>query len=169
VCPRKEARLKQAGKRGALGAWALNALFRPIWRMRRGLTLGAQGVVIDAEDRVLLVRHSYGPGWWFPGGGVEWGETLETALARELDEEVGVRLTGPPLLHGVFANFASFPGDHIAVFVVRQFERAEDYRRRGEIAEAAMFERRKLPELINPGTRARLDEIFDVLPARPTW
>ena len=137
--------------------------------MRRGLTLGAQGVVIDAEDRVLLVRHSYRPGWWFPGGGVEWGETLETALARELDEEVGVRLTGPPLLHGVFANFASFPGDHIAVFVVRQFERAEDYRRRGEIAEAAMFERGKLPEPINPGTRARLDEIFDVLPARPTW
>ena len=137
--------------------------------MRRGLTLGAQGVVIDGEDRVLLVRHSYRPGWWFPGGGVEWGETLETALARELDEEVGVRLTGPPLLHGVFANFASFPGDHIAVFVVRQFERAEDYRRRGEIAEAAMFEWGKLPELINPGTRARLDEIFDVLPARPTW
>jgi ADP-ribose pyrophosphatase YjhB (NUDIX family) len=169
VCPRKEARLKQAGKRGALGARALNALFRPIWRMRRGLTLGAQGVVIDAEDHVLLVRHSYRPGWWFPGGGVEWGETLETALARELDEEVGVRLTGPPLLHGVFANFASFPGDHIAVFVVRQFERAEDYRRRGEIAEAAMFERRKVPELINPGTRARLDEIFDVLPAWPTW
>ncbi|MGA7544309.1 MAG: NUDIX domain-containing protein [Methyloceanibacter sp.] len=169
MCPRKEARLKQGGKRGALGARALNSLFRPIWRMRRGLTLGAQGVVIDAEDRVLLVRHSYRPGWWFPGGGVEWGETLETALARELDEEVGVRLTGPPLLHGVFANFASFPGDHIAVFVVRQFERAEDYRRRGEIAEAAMFEWGKLPELINPGTRSRLDEIFDMLPARPTW
>jgi ADP-ribose pyrophosphatase YjhB (NUDIX family) len=137
--------------------------------MRRGLTLGAQGAVIDAEGRVLLVRHSYRPGWWFPGGGVEWGETIETALARELDEEVGVRLTGPPLLHGVFANFASFPGDHIAVFVVRQFERAEDGRKRGEIAEAAMFERGDLPERIDPGTRARLDEIFDVLPARPLW
>jgi ADP-ribose pyrophosphatase YjhB (NUDIX family) len=137
--------------------------------MRRGLTLGAQGAVIDAEGRVLLVRHSYRPGWWFPGGGVEWGETIETALARELDEEVGVRLTGPPLLHGVFANFASFPGDQIAVFVVRQFERAEDGRKRGEIAEAAMFERGDLPERINPGTRARLDEIFDVLPARPLW
>jgi ADP-ribose pyrophosphatase YjhB (NUDIX family) len=169
VCPLWEARLKQAGKRSALGARALNALFRPIWRMRRGLTLGAQGVVIEAEDRVLLVRHSYRPGWWFPGGGVEWGETLESALARELEEEVGVRLTGPPVLHGVFANFASFPGDHIAVFVVRQFERAEDYRRLGEIAEAAMFERGRLPELINPGTQARLDEIFGALPPGPLW
>ena len=164
-----EARLKQTGKRSALGARAINALIRPIWRMRRGLTLGAQGAVIDGEGRVLLVRHSYRPGWWFPGGGVEWGETLETALGRELEEEVGVRVTGPPVLHGVFANFANFPGDHIAVFVVRQFERQGDYHRRGEIAEAGMFERGRLPQSINPGTAVRLDEIFEALPARPLW
>jgi ADP-ribose pyrophosphatase YjhB (NUDIX family) len=164
-----EARLKQTGKRGALGSRAIHALIRPIWRLRRGLTLGAQGAVIDGEGRVLLVRHSYRPGWWFPGGGVEWGETLETALGRELEEEVGVRVTGAPVLHGVFANFANFPGDHIAVFVVRQFERRGDHHKRGEIAEAAMFERGSLPRSINPGTAVRLDEIFDGLPARPLW
>lgn len=144
-------------------------MFRPIWRMRRGFTLGAQGAVIDREGRVLLVRHSYRPGWWFPGGGVEWGETLQTALVRELAEEVGVTLTGPPMLHGVFSNFGNFPGDHIAVFVVRNWLRPDDYRKRGEIAEARMFGWRELPEKTDPGTRARIAEIFDGAQIGELW
>ena len=147
----------------------LTAMFRPIWRMRRGLTLGAQGAVIDGEGRVLLVRHSYRPGWFFPGGGVEWGETIETALARELSEEVGVTLTGPVALHGVFSNAASFPGDHIAVFVVRHWQRRENYRKRGEISEARMFAWRDLPERVDQGTRARIAEIFDGAKQTPLW
>jgi ADP-ribose pyrophosphatase YjhB (NUDIX family) len=133
------------------------------------MTLGAQGVVIDDDGRVLLVRHSYRPGWFFPGGGVEWGETLETALSRELAEEVGVTLTGPPALHGVFSNGTNFPGDHIAVFVVRDWTRRENYRRRGEIAEAGMFAPSDVPVLTEQGTRNRLTEIFGKAPLSPLW
>jgi ADP-ribose pyrophosphatase YjhB (NUDIX family) len=166
--PRRR-KLNQNIRGNASLARAVNSVLRPLWRFRRGLTLGAQGAVIDSEGRVLLVRHSYRPGWWFPGGGVEWGETLETALARELEEEVGVTLTGPPELHGVFSNFASFPGDHIAVFVVRDWRRRGAYRKRGEIAEADMFDRGSLPERLDPGTRARLAEIFDGAQQSPLW
>jgi mutator protein MutT len=137
--------------------------------LRRGLTLGAQGVVIDSEDRVLLVRHSYRPGWFFPGGGVEWGETFEEALVRELEEEVGVTLTAAPVLHGLFSNGTNFPGDHIAVYVVRQWTRREGYRQRGEIAEAAMFAAGDVPALTDPGTRNRLAEIFGDAPLSPKW
>ena len=90
-------------------------------------------------------------------------------MRRELEEEVGVTLTGPPVLHGMFSNFASFPGDHIAVFVVRHWQRREDYRKRGEIAETGMFAPGSLPERTDPGTRARLAEIFDQAPINPLW
>jgi ADP-ribose pyrophosphatase YjhB (NUDIX family) len=147
----------------------LTKVLRPFWRMRRGLTLGAQGVVIDGENRVLLVRHGYRPGWFFPGGGVEWNETIETALARELEEEVGVSLTEPTQLHGIFGNFTSFPGDHIAVFVVRHWQRKGNYRKRGEIAETGMFARSELPDATDAGTRTRLAEIFDRSLISPLW
>ena len=155
--------------RSPVAARLVTAMLRPFWRLRRGMTLGAQGVVIDDKDRVLLVRHSYRPGWFFPGGGVEWGETLETALARELEEEVGVTLTAPPVLHGVFSNGTNFPGDHIAVYLVRQWTRRDGYRRKGEIAEAAMFAPGDVPALIDPGTRDRLAEIFGRAPLSPHW
>lgn len=147
----------------------VTAMIRPIWRLRRGMTLGSQGAVIDEANRVLLVRHVYRAGWFFPGGGVEWGETLEEALARELEEEVGVTLTGVPVLHGMFSNNANFPGDHIALYVVRDWKRDGDYRQRGEIAETGMFAIDDLPEPLDPGTRRRLGEIFRNAPVGPKW
>src|SRR4051794_1810689 len=74
------------------------------WRFARGMTLGVRGVVIDGARRILLVQHSYVRGWHLPGGGVEPGETMREALARELTEEANIHLTGTPSLHGIFFN-----------------------------------------------------------------
>jgi len=147
----------------------ITAVLRPFWRMRRGMTLGAQGVVIDGDDRVLLVRHSYRPGWFFPGGGVEWGETFEEALARELMEEVGVTFTGAPVLHGLYSNGSNFPGDHIALFLIRDWTRRENYHQLGEIAEAAMFAPDDVPAGTDAGTRTRLAEIFGTATPSAKW
>jgi ADP-ribose pyrophosphatase YjhB (NUDIX family) len=80
---------------------ALRRLFHLYWRFARGMTLGVRAVVIDGENRVFLVKHSYVSGWHLPGGGVETGETLREALTRELAEEGRIEPVDDPTLFGV--------------------------------------------------------------------
>ena len=82
----------------------IRRLFHFYWRFARGMTLGVRAVVLDGENRVFLVRHSYVSGWHLPGGGVETGETFLSSLRRELIEEGRIEMTGQPLLHGLFFN-----------------------------------------------------------------
>jgi 8-oxo-dGTP diphosphatase len=57
-------------------------------------------IVADDAGRVLLVRRRYPPpGWALPGGFVDPGETLETAVARELREETGLDLEAARQFH----------------------------------------------------------------------
>ncbi|MFF0345405.1 GNAT family N-acetyltransferase [Kribbella sp. NPDC004875] len=61
----------------------------------------ARAVIVDPEDRILLVRFEFadGPLWATPGGGLEPGETVIEGLRRELVEEVGLKdFADPPQL-----------------------------------------------------------------------
>jgi 8-oxo-dGTP pyrophosphatase MutT (NUDIX family) len=135
-------------------------IFQQFWRWRRGLTLGVRAIVLDRDGRVLLVRQTYTKGWILPGGGVELGETLEQSLARELDEEAGVVLEGPPELMGIYDNRAIFPGDHVAIYVVRYWSRNRVPRANMEIVESEFFAVDALPESIAPGARRRIEEML---------
>ena len=139
------------------------------WRWQRGLTLGARGIVIDAAGRVLLIRHTYMPGWTFPGGGVEHGETLITALRRELLEEANVEITGAPRLFGIYSNERVFPGDHVALYVVREWRQSHMPLPNREIAEAGFFSPDDLPAGTSAGARRPLEEVLRGLPPGELW
>lgn len=147
----------------------INKTLQRFWRYSRGLTLGAQGVVLDAGNRVLLIRHTYRAGWHFPGGGVEKGETVEDALRRELHEEAAVDLTGPPELFGVYANQHLFPGDHIALFVVRAWKSKGFPKPNAEIAEHRLVPWDALPDGTTAPARQRLLEIMTNQPRSAHW
>lgn len=139
----------------------LEPLTRPLIHARarwsRGLTLGVRGLVRDGEGRVLLLRHTYTPGWHMPGGGVERGETGEQALAREMVEEAGVELIGRPALRSMHCTGPSFRGDHILFFEIGDW-RAVPATSRGEIHAVEWFAPDALPSETTRGTRARIAE-----------
>jgi len=56
--------------------------------------VGVGGIILQ-DGKVLLVRRGKQPGfgkWSIPGGMVEWGETLQEAIQREIREECGIEI-----------------------------------------------------------------------------
>lgn len=84
----------------------------------------AVAVILDSKNNVLITRRAadahQGGLWEFPGGKVEEGETLQTALSRELREELGIDIGGSAALVQVRHDY----GDKtvfLDVHVVREF------------------------------------------------
>ena len=125
----------------------------------------AVGVVFDSEGRVLLTSRPAGKvyaGWWeFPGGKVEAGETVEAALARELEEELGLEV----LSSATWRDFEmDYPHARVRLFVrtVRHWGGTPEPREGQGLSWQAPGSVGVEPLL--PGTVPILDWLADTLP-----
>ena len=124
------------------------------WRWRRPDLHGVAVIARDKQQRVLLVRLSYGPAVWsLPAGGRARGEDPSEAARREFAEELGCGLAGMRLLgtraeplHGANDTVHLFTGEVVG-------EVRPDGR---EVVEARFFARDELPDKVERRVPGRL-------------
>jgi len=125
---------------------------------------GARCVVLDATDRYLLELRSDCSMWGLLGGNAEPGEDISTTMAREIEEEAGLRLE-----HLQPFGFASDPasesitfpnGDRSQFFVmlfVASCDGDQHLRRSAESIDLAWFAEADLPTNMLPNMRRTID------------
>lgn len=144
--------------------WLLHRYFL----LTRSMTLGVRAACFDEEGRVFLVRHTYLPGWYLPGGGVERGETVRAALAKELREEGNLEILGVAQLFSSYFNKNASKRDHVLLYRVnvKQFSaRLPDK----EIAESGFYSIDALPEGVTNSTLKRLKELSGETKVEDYW
>jgi len=88
---------KQLGRNAAFERMV--ELVREVDEMRTKVQeLNVYAVVRDSKGRILVMKRREPKIWEFPGGGIEWGETPEEAVKREVLEETGLKIKGIKLL-----------------------------------------------------------------------
>lgn len=126
------------------------------WYVTRPITVGVR-LILMADQTVLLVKHTYQPHWYLPGGGVKKGETLEQAARREIAEEVVAKL-GRLRLFGVYTNFYEHKSDHVIVFSCDNVTLMGQTGHKREIERSEFFDLDSLPDNVSPGSRRRIRE-----------
>lgn len=124
---------------GLVKEFARHLLRRPV--------VGIAAAARTADGRWLLIRRSDTGTWALPGGTLEWGETLRTAIARELEEEAGVTSATIERVVGIYSRPDRDPRFHAVTIVVEA--RVEPPTRPPmnplEIREARLFREDELP------------------------
>jgi 8-oxo-dGTP pyrophosphatase MutT (NUDIX family) len=121
-------------------------------------TFGSR-VVLRSGDEVLLVKHTGGELWVFPGGGRKKNETPKDCARREIKEELGINIPESSLwLFGIYTNASQGKRDTIHLFIA-EIEKS-DVELEWEIAEAEWFSIHSLPKMTSYATRDRITEIL---------
>jgi ADP-ribose pyrophosphatase YjhB (NUDIX family) len=126
--------------------------------LRRPL-VGVLAVALDEQQERVLIRRAETGSWGLPGGMVEYGERLEEALARELREETGYRVTQVTRVVGVYSAPDRDPRIHsVCVLVEARVVRGAQELNPLEVSEVHSFAVAALPDPLAYDTRRMLDD-----------
>jgi ADP-ribose pyrophosphatase YjhB (NUDIX family) len=126
------------------------------------LMVGAATLIVDEQNRLLLMKRSDSGCWGPPGGAVELGEVVEMAARREVREETGLELNEMSLF-GVFSGpelFYRYPnGDEVynvtITYLVRDWY--GEIRLNGEHTDWRWFALEDIPENISPPIKPAIE------------
>jgi 8-oxo-dGTP pyrophosphatase MutT (NUDIX family) len=90
--------------------------------VRRPRTFGAHAIALTPENKLILVRLRYAPGWRVPGGGRSQSEHPIEAALRELREEIGMTEHGEAKLARDFEETTDFKQDLSSLVIVRDVQ-----------------------------------------------
>jgi len=127
------------------------------------LIVGASVLIVDAENRLLLLKRSDNGCWGMPGGGVEPGEVVEAAARREAREETALDV-GEMALFGIFSGpelFYVYPnGDetHNVIIVYLSRDARGQVRINDEHTEWRWFAPADIPADLSPPIRPIMEQ-----------
>lgn len=151
--------------RGDVFTWITHRIFI----LTRGLMLGVRAACFDEAGRIFLVRHGYMPGWYMPGGGVERGESVPEALAKELREEGNLEIVGKPDLVQIYHQKSRVSRHGHVVFYRVDVRQTAPRKPDWEIVESGFFALDALPEGTTQATLRRLKELSGEVERSDYW
>jgi 8-oxo-dGTP pyrophosphatase MutT (NUDIX family) len=123
-------------------------------------SVSVAGVIIGADDRVLVIQRHDNGNWEAPGGILELGETLEQGVQREVMEETGVLVTVEGVT-GVYKNMSQ----GIVALVYRCSIASGHPKTSSETTSVKWVERGQIDELMTPAYAARVHDAFNTTTA----
>ena len=136
----------------ALGLW------RVYWFSFRPKTVGVK-CLVECDEKYLFIKHSYGSrrhNWNLPGGGVKKNESLEMAIKREVQEELGITLHKTVKIKEYISS-VEYKTDTVHCYHAK-VEKL-DFLLSSEISEAKWFLKKMLPENISRSIKEILSVI----------
>jgi mutator protein MutT len=117
-----------------------------------------EAIIRDKENRILVLKRNNVPvkgEWWFPGGRVRKGETLNEALIREVKEETGLEIEVKNLV-GVYTRL--FPERHDISIVFLCFAKAGNLRLNQEHSDAKFLNIKEAMQELHPELQMALKD-----------